>query len=117
VGEFRDHEVSLLFYDGGECVRDLDAHRSAVKRPRGYSCEEIGGLAYYCDGDLRTIDRLSVNGPLFVSPHGTGCSRYVDVLSTDEGYYASWQQAQADGSQPLVMNFVSRERAESVLTV
>ncbi len=108
--------VQLLFYDGGECVRDLDPHPSAVRRPRGYSCEELGGLAHLSGDDLDTIARISINEPAFVSPYGTGCSRYVDVLATDRGYYATWQQSQADGSQPLVMNFLDRQTSDALLT-
>lgn len=115
VGAFRDQQVSLLFYDGGECVRNHAEHRQALVRPRGYSCEELGGLAYVADGDFAHIERLSEYGPLFVSPHGTGCSRYVDVLATDDGFYAAWQQSQPDGSQPLVMNFVPRDAATEML--
>ncbi|NND99838.1 MAG: exo-alpha-sialidase [Pirellulaceae bacterium] len=115
IGPFADTDLSLLFYDGGECVRNLDEHDSAVKRPRGYSCEELGGLAVVASDDLHRIERLSENRPMFVSPHGTGCSRYVDVLVTDEGYYATWQQSQADHSQPLVMNFLSTDAVNQIL--
>ena len=108
-------KVQLVFYDGGECVRNLDEHSMAVKRPRGYSCEVLGGLAFTRGDDLLTLQRLSITEPAFVSPYGTGCSRYVDVLATDRGYYATWQQSQADGSQPLVINFISREIAASIL--
>jgi len=107
--------IVLAFYDGGECMRDLDEHAQAVKRPRGYSCEEIGGVAWDWEADLSTLERLSVTGPLFVSPHGTGCSRYVDVLQTEDRFYATWEQSQADLSQPLVMNTLSREAAEAIL--
>ena len=112
----KDLGIQLVFYDGGECVRDLDEHQSAVSRPRGYSCEELGGLAFVTGDDLDNLQRISINEPAFVSPHGTGCSRYVDVLATDRGYYATWQQSQPDGSQPLVMNFVSRQVADSLLS-
>jgi hypothetical protein len=115
VGAFQDQQVSLLFYDGGECVRNHDEHTHAVTRPRGYSCEELGGLAYVVDGDFTQVERLSEFWPLFVSPHGTGCSRYVDVLETNDGFYATWQQSQADGSQPLVMNFVPRDLVTELL--
>ena len=115
VGVLADKDVQLFFYDGGECVRDLDQHATAVKRPRGYSCEELGGVAYCQDGDLNTVQRLSVNHPMFVSPHGTGCSRYVDVLATADSYIVTWQQSQADGSQPLVMNVVPRAEVEALL--
>jgi hypothetical protein len=116
VGPFAERQFSLMFYDGGECVRDHHQHTSGIHRPRGYSCEELGGVAFLVDGDFDKIDRLSVNFPLFVSPYGTGCSRYVDVLETADGFYATWQQAQSDGSQPLVMNFLSQENARAILT-
>jgi hypothetical protein len=115
VGDFADQPVALMFYDGGECVRNLDEHAAAVKRPRGYSCEELGGLAYFTGGDLAGIQRLSVSEPMFISPYGTGCSRYVDVLTTADGCYATWQQSQADQSQPLVMNFVSTDKVSQLL--
>ena len=115
VGVLADRDVKLLFYDGGECVRNLDEHQAAVKRPRGYSCEELGGVAHYENDDLHSIERLSTTEPMFVSPHGTGCSRYVDVLVTPDHYFATWQQAQTDGSQPLVMNVVPRAEIEELL--
>ena len=105
----------LVFYCGGESLRDMDEHATAVKRPRGYSCEEIGGVAFTEGGDIHRIQRLSVNLPAFISPHGTGCSRYVDVLATKEFFFVTWQQAQADGSQPLVLNRVARSAIESIL--
>ncbi len=116
VGRFRDHRTSLVFYDGGECVRNLAEHEAAVRRPRGYSCEELGGVAYFTDGRLDDMHRISELLPLLISPHGTGCSRYVDVLATREGMIATWQQAQPDGSQPLVSNFLTAERIEGILS-
>ncbi len=107
--------LTLLFYDGGEMVREPVQHQQGVERPRGYGCEEIGGLAFAAGDGIGQIERLSVNLPLFTSPMGTGCSRYVDVLETAEGFYATWQQSQEDLSQPLVMNFLSREEAEAIL--
>ena len=107
--------VSLFFYDGGECLRRLDEHGQALKRPRGYSCEEIGGLACFTADAFTRIVRLTPLFPLFTSPWGTGSSRYVDILPASEGFYATWQQSQRDGSQPLVMNFVSREEIEELL--
>lgn len=115
LGAFADRQVRLLFYDGGECVRNHDEHAQAVSRPRGYSCEELGGVAFFESGDLERPVRLSVHQPTFVSPYGTGCSRYVDVLHADGGYYATWQQSQADLSQPLVLNFVSDEEVAQLL--
>jgi len=115
-GLFSDIDAGLMFYDGGESLRNLDEHTSAIRRPRGYSCEELGGAAYILGGDLFSVERLSRNLPFFVSPHGTGCSRYVDILSTASGLFATWQQAQPDGSQPLVVNFVSHDEIEAILS-
>lgn len=115
VGILDDRDVKLMFYDGGESVRNLDEHAQAVKRPRGYSCEEIGGVAYYEDDDLFSVQRVSEFEPLLISPYGTGCSRYVDVCITDDQYLVTWQQAQEDGSQPLVINRVHRSEIEALL--
>lgn len=106
----------VLFYDGAESIRQLDENPHALKRPRGYSCEEIGGALWAPADDLAASQRLSRTGPLFVSPHGTGSSRYVSTVLTEEGVYATWQQSQADGSQPLVMNFLSNETVHSLLS-
>lgn len=115
VGVLENRDVKLMFYDGGECVRNLDEHSEAVKRPRGYSCEELGGAAFYEDDDLFQLKRISQVEPLLVSPYGTGCSRYVDVCVTEEQYLVTWQQARADGSQPLVINRVAKQEIESLL--
>ncbi len=115
IGAFQQERVTLLFYDGGESLRNLDQHASAVRRPRGYSCEELGGVAYFLDGDYSHIHRLTTTMALHISPYGTGCSRYVDVLRTNDGYYATWQQSQPDQSQPLVLNFVSMAEAAATL--
>ncbi|MCA9060063.1 MAG: hypothetical protein KDA85_16260 [Planctomycetaceae bacterium] len=107
--------VELLFYCGGECVRQLDEHNAAVRRPRGYSCEELGGAALILDGQVRSARRLSRLLPMFISPWGTGCSRYVSVLRTAAGFFATWQQSQNDFSQPLVMNFLSHTDTAQLL--
>ncbi len=107
--------IYLIFYDGGESVRKYEEHPSAVKRPRGYSCEEIGGLAFSMDGYFPVVERLSVELPMFVSPYGTGSSRYVSTLVTEEGIYALWQQSQNDLSQPLVINFLSNREIDEIL--
>lgn len=115
LGVFAEKNVQLMFYDGGECVRDHQQHAKAVTRPRGHSCEELGGAAVITDECWEDTEKLSIYEPMFVSPWGTGCSRYVDVLSRPEGMYATWQQSQQDGSQPLVMNFVPTEEIAQVL--
>ncbi|HUX22053.1 MAG TPA: exo-alpha-sialidase [Spirochaetia bacterium] len=111
----RGPERCLVFYDGAESMRKYDEHPMAVKRPRGYSCEEIGGAACLEEGQFDSIERLSTDLPLFISPNGTGCSRYVDVFARENEYLVTWQQSQPDGSQPLVLNRVSRAEAQAIL--
>ena len=108
-------KATLLYYDGGESVRNLDEHKEAISRPRGYSCEELGGVAFLTNENFDCIHRLSKYLPYFVSPMGTGTSRYVDVLKTAQGYYTTWQQSQPDLSQPLVMNFICHEEVREAL--
>lgn len=108
-------DQSLYFYDSCECLRQLDDHATAVKRPRGWSCEEIGGLAWGCDAAFPKIRSLSVEAPLFVSPKGTGCSRYVSTLITRDGILATWQQSQDNSSQPLVGHFLANEEVAVIL--
>ncbi|MBN2552514.1 MAG: hypothetical protein JXB06_07075 [Spirochaetales bacterium] len=117
VGVFRRLPAMLLyFYDGGESLRRYDEHPEAVKRPRGYSCEELGGLAFGTEMGFPHVQRLSDHLPYFVSPWGSGSSRYTKILAAEEGLYAVWQQSQEDLSQPLVMNFLPREEIENILT-
>ena len=111
VGILADSPSAFVyFYDGAECLRSLDENPAAAKRPRGYSCEEIGGIGFACEEDFPEIISFSEDFPAFISPHGTGCSRYVSTLQTNEGILATWQQSQKDESQPLVANFLSNER-------
>jgi len=109
--------LSLYFYDGAECLRSLDENVKAVSRPRGFSCEELGGLAWGWDSEFPKIQRLSIDFPLFVSPNGTGCSRYVSTLLTRGGIMASWQQSQPDLSQPLVGNFLDAKNYKEILKI
>ncbi len=107
--------TTLYFYDGGECVRSHGEHEQAVARPRGYSCEELGGLAWGWDGEFPSLHRLSVLEPMFVSPHGTGCSRYVHATVCAAGIRATWQRSQPDGSQPLVHHLLEWDEVDEVL--
>lgn len=107
-------EDVVLFYDGGECVRPHQEHNSAVRRPRGYSCEELSGAALL-DGALDYRARISDLTPLAVSPHGTGCLRYVDVLQTADRLMATWQQSQPDGSQALMLRAMDMGEARTLL--
>jgi hypothetical protein len=110
---------AVYFYDGAECIHDHGQGSGASRRPRGYSCEEIGGALLDWDDEgtpqYNAWERLSDLAPLFTSPWGTGCSRYVSTVLTPEGILASWEQGQADGSQPLVGHFLLMEEVERIL--
>jgi hypothetical protein len=114
---------AVYFYDGAECIHDHSRGHGqssgAPRRPRGHSCEEIGGafLSWDDKGMPRydALVRLSGLAPLFTSPWGTGCSRYVSTLVTTDGIWASWEQGQEDGSQPLVGRFLPTSDIESIL--
>ena len=110
VGLLEDQRpMSLYFYDGAECLRSLEENPDASKRPRGFSCEEIGGMGIGYDDQFPDILRFSEDFPMFISPQGTGCSRYISTIVTNDGILATWQQSQKDFSQPLVSNFLSME--------
>lgn len=101
--------VQAVFYDGAECMRPHDQNPMGVERPRGYSCEEIAGVAAYKNEHIDEIQRLTTKFPLFTSPWGTGSSRYIHTCATEDGVYAAWQQSQPSGAQPLVMHYLSWE--------
>jgi hypothetical protein len=110
--------LSLYFYDGAECLRSLDQNPKAARRPRGYSCEELGGLAWGFDDEFPKLRRISQDFPLFVSPHTTGCSRYASASFLADGTLAAaWQQVAADGSQPLVGHSLNAEEVARILRV
>jgi hypothetical protein len=116
LGVFADlPPASIYFYDGAECLRAHEENRQAHKRPRGYSCEEIGGAFFDWDAEFPRLSRLSLTQPLFISPWGTGCNRYVDVLPLPDGLLATWQQSQPDGSQPLVAHSLSQAGIARIL--
>jgi len=116
-GAFRDAPpVSLYFYDGAECLRPHEPHGAGVARPRGYSCEELGGVAYGLDACFPAVRRLSLLAPAFVSPHGTGCCRYASVWSEPSGdLFATWQQSAASGAQPLLGHWLSAADVDELL--
>ena len=105
----------IVFYDGAECIREHAQNANAIRRPRGYSCEEIAGLAMYPDEKIDNIERISKIEPLFVSPWGTGCSRYIHTCVTRNKIIAIWQQSQKSGAQHLVLNSVTAEGVRSIL--
>ena len=116
IGAFAElPPISLYFYDGAECVTPHDQSVKGVKRVRGYSCEEISGLAYGFDEEFPTLHRLSEYFPLFISPDGSGCSRYTSVFFNGDEMVATWQRSMPDLSQPLVINRLKKEEIERIL--
>jgi len=119
IPDTKGKATTVIFYDGGESLRRLDEHDQGKKRPRGYSCEEIGGMAWLPesskDGFFGPVRRVSEDQPMFTSPFGRRTSRYVDVLLHDGTYYVTWQQSQKDGSQPLVLHTISAEELGNLL--
>ena len=106
--------LSMYFYDGAECLRPLDQSPKAAKRPRGYSCEELGGLAWGWDAEFPKLSKISVDFPLFLSPHATGCSRYASAIFLGDGsLLGAWQQAQPDGSQAPGLQSSRQSRGRS----
>ena len=116
VGYFAElPPCSIYFFDGAECMNELSQNSSERHRPRGYSCEELSGIYFGFDEDFPSIQKISILQPLFISPWGTGCCRYIDALVTDDGIHASWQQSQKNLSQPLVHNFLSNIQIQDFL--
>jgi len=117
LGSFENSEpLSIYFYDGAECMRNHHVNERSHKRPRGYSCEELGGAFAGWTADYPKMERISSLEPLFVSPWGTGASRYVDCISTADGILAVWQQSQLDGSQPLVRHLLPTDEVNRILS-
>lgn len=106
---------SVYFYDGAECMRPHDDNPRGHIRPRGYSCEELGSVFFGWDAAFPAMERLSPLEPLYLSPWGTGTSRYVDTLTTQDGILAVWQQSQQDFSQPLVGYRLAMEEIRRIL--
>lgn len=116
IGCFADvPPCSVYFYDGAECMRPHDDNPRGRIRPRGYSCEELGGVFFGWDAAFPEMQRLSLLEPFYISPWGTGTSRYVDTLTTKEGVIAIWQQSQQDFSQPLVGHSLATEDIRRIL--
>ena len=117
VGAFADlPATSLYFYDSCESLRQLDENPTAVARPRGWSCEEIAGIAAGQDSEFPKLESLSKLEPLFISRTGTGCIRYIATLTTKDGIFANWQQSQDDLSQPLMGSFLPMSEVEAILS-
>ena len=61
--------------------------------------EEKTGLAV--SSDVRSWETLTAGGPALMSEHATGSLRYLDAVTTDEGIWAFYECARADGAHDL----------------
>jgi hypothetical protein len=61
--------------------------------------EEKTGLAV--SSDLFSWETLTAAGPAFTSPHASGSLRYLDAVATDDGVWAFYEFARADGTHDL----------------
>jgi hypothetical protein len=77
----------------------------------------LGGLAYGFDREFPLLHRLSRLAPLFVSPEGTGCNRYVSILTEEDGgLFAIWERSTDTHAQPLFGNRLSVNRLTGILS-
>lgn len=82
--------VFTVFYDGRPNV--------------AASYEDKAGLAV--SYDLRTLTKVTPDGPLLRSPHGTGCLRYLSVVPVEDKLYYYYEYAREEGSHELRLNVV-----------
>jgi hypothetical protein len=68
--------------------------------------EERTGLAQ--SWDLRHFQRLTFDGPALVSPHASGCLRYIDAVPLEDEILLYYEYCRADGSHELRMNRLPR---------
>jgi len=108
--------VYLYFYDGAECITEHKQHSLSINRARGWSSEELGGFFIECPAETPVrLRRVSEHFPMFISPYGTGSCRYVSACWTSLGLFTCWQQAQEDGSQPLVYTLISSADVKHII--
>ncbi len=69
--------------------------------------EEQSGLAL--SADVCNFVRLSVNGPVVQSRHGSRSVRYVDVVPVEEKLYFYYECARADGAHELRLSILPRD--------
>ena len=83
--------VWVGFYDGAADVAE--------------NYEERCGLAV--STDLHRFERVSVTGPVMLSPYASGSIRYVDVVYAKGAYWFYYEYTRPDGSHELRMSQAS----------
>ena len=82
--------VFTAFYDGASDVSG--------------NYEERTGLA--SGTDIRRLKSLSPDGPRLVSPHASGCLRYLDAVQFPDRIHYYYEYARKDGSHETRVNIV-----------
>ena len=72
--------------------------------------EEKTGLAV--SRDLRSWATLTAAGPALTSPHATRSLRYLDAVTTDDGVWAFYESARADGAHDLRVAWVDIDQLQ-----
>jgi len=82
--------IFTAFYDGSASVKE--------------NYEEKTGIAI--SFDLLHYKKLSLDKPELVSPHASGCLRYMDSIIVEDEIYYYYEYARPDGSHEIRMNKV-----------
>jgi hypothetical protein len=86
--------INSLVWHNGEFVGFYDGSASHIE-----NYEEKTGVAV--SSDLHSWETLTPDGPALTSPNASGSLRYLDAVATDEGVWAFYECARADGSHDL----------------
>ncbi len=82
--------VFTAFYDGASHVSG--------------NYEERTGLAV--GADIRSLERVTQDGPILTSAHASGSLRYIDAVQFSDKIYYYYEYARADGSHETRLNIV-----------
>ena len=82
--------VFTAFYDGAADVSG--------------NYEERTGLA--AGADIRSLEKLTPNGPALISPHAFGCLRYMDPVQFSDKIHYYYEYARPDGSHETRLSIV-----------
>ena len=74
--------------------------------------EERTGLAMSLD--LRTFEKITLDGPALVSPHASGSLRYIDAVQLGNRIYYYYEMARPDGAHDLMVNMVGWSDVQGV---
>jgi hypothetical protein len=86
--------INSIVRHGGKYLAFYDGSGSHLE-----NYEEKTGLAV--SHDLRSWETLTAHGPALTSPHASGSLRYLDAVATDDGVWAFYEFARADGAHDL----------------